>query len=330
MRRHLKRLTESGERGGAAVEFALVTMLCVPMAMYSIYAGEAFVASIKAQEAEISAGWETTAFLLHDYEGGGSGPLAQVAEDAAKRVKADLQDFDSFAKGAQVGLHGVFGHDTFDELECETRGLKGFAAPLAGNFLHADGWVGCKAKVTFENRRAPTDAHKEFFHGQPKIIADTIKELKMCGSGDTLKGCTPDGTRGFVVFTDDWGLEDPAAEKVGDYGGGNKKYWTVGDTMYQATGTGGAQGMLTGGLKIIATGFGDKGDTPKFKMGYLDTICTTRSFPSHGGSMTAHLSICHEVASTANGNTADLSQKTYSTRDQKNYMAMPDPNWNEQ
>ncbi|MGC4121585.1 MAG: hypothetical protein QM765_44810 [Myxococcales bacterium] len=327
--RHLMRLTESGERGGAAVEFALVTMLCVPMAMYSIYAGEAFVASIKAQEAEISAGWETTAFLLHDYEGGGSGKLADVAKAAADRVSNDLRDFDSFAAGSRNGLNGTFGYDRFEGLTCEPSGLQGFAAPLAGNFLHADGWVNCRAEVSFENRRATKNAHSEFFKG-PKIIADTVAHLNMCGSGDTLKGCTPEGTRGFVVFTDDWGLEDPAAEKVGDYGGGNQKYWNVGNTMYQATGTGKAQGELTDGLKAIASGFGDQGDTPKFKMGYYDTVCTTRTFASHGGSMTAHLSICHEAASTANGNTEDLSKKTYGTRDQRNYMAMPKADWNGQ
>ena len=323
---------QSSEQGASTVELALATLLCVPMAIFAVYAGEAFVASIKAQEAEISAGWETTAYLTHKYADGKSAKqrLEDAATDAATRVFDSLKDFDSFEKGGRVGLNGVFGYDQFDELKCKpTSAIVGFAAGLASDYLHADGWVNCQARVTFENRRAPTDAHKEFFHGEPKIIADSIKKMQMCGSGSTLKGCEPAG-RGFTVFTDDWGLENPAPEEVGAYGGGNKHYWNVGNPMFSDTNTPEARAKLEEGLKIIAVGFGDQGETDKFKMGYMETVGKERTFSSHTGEAKLHLSPFHEKASKANEQCADLSEKMYEKRVKENYLAMPDRDWNGQ
>ncbi|MBI5543553.1 MAG: hypothetical protein HY901_06665 [Deltaproteobacteria bacterium] len=322
------------EQGGSIAEFALTTLLLVPMVIYTIYSGEAFVAAIKAQEAEIHAGWEITAYLTHSYNGGPSPTerLTSAATKSADRVKGELKDFDSFNNtGSRVGYLGVFGLNTLDDLKCEPRSVGVDFGPkvVAKDYLHADGWVGCKANVSYENKRAPTDAHLEFFNGTPKIISSSIAKLEMCGSGTKLRGCEPADTRGFVVFTDDWGLENPAAEKVGDYGGGNPEYWNVGADMYKY-GTDAPQAVLKAMFVLMVGTPDEKGETDKFKMGYMETVDTKRDFASHTGNASLHLSISHEEPSEANTNDEDLSTRSYADqRTKDSYLAMPDPEWNE-
>jgi len=318
------------DEGAAAVELALLTMLIVPMVVYTVYVGEAFITGIKAQEAEISAGWEITAFRLHAYNGGSSASnlLSGAANDAATRVKNNLIDFNSFQNGGSTtGAKGVWGDSTLQELNCAPRtSLTGFAGRFATDYLHSDGWVGCQAKVQFENKRAPVQAHGEFFGN--KIIQDSFKQMVMCGSGRTLKGC--DSTnRGFVVFTDDWGLENPAQERVGDYGNGNPHYYNVGAAIYDF-------GTMLPQAQLVATflamvGAAEQGETSRFKMGYMRTIRDRRNVPSDGSAMRLHLSPQHENPSGANTQSRDLSETVYANqRTRDHYLGEPDENWNKQ
>jgi len=336
MNRLFRRRAE--ERGAAAVEFALLTLLLVPLVIYVIYSGEAVTASIKAAEAEMSAGWEITAFRTHDYQSPGNAKslLEGAANDSAVRVDPAISDFNSFHDAGTSGHWGVFGHMTIEKLECKRRTSNhggDFGPSIGSSRLHKDGWVGCVTEVKFENRAAPTNAHLEFNQGKPKIIQSTFEKLTMGGLGPTFKGCDDacqrDGKRGFLVLTDDYGLEDPKPTTVESYGSGNPKYYAVGNEMWSGTGGGMSAGIVSG-VTMALIGLGDQGNTGKFKMGYLKYITTKRSFGNHGGGMELHLTPEHEEANQATKNTEKLSQKSYDKRYKDNYMAMKDKDWNGQ
>jgi len=336
----MRRLNRHSEQGGATVEFALITMLLVPMVLYAIYAGESIAGGIKAMEAEISAGWEITAYRTHAYDGGNARNLLDsAANDAATRTTNVLKDFDSFHDAGTNGYYGVFGHMTLDDVQCKVRDTNyagGMGPYVFGtDYLKRDGWVACQSAVHFENLKAVKNAHNEFFQNRPKIIQDSFNKLVMGGLGKNFKGCDggdnstcpTDDKRGFVVLTDDYGLEDASEVTVGS-SGPNSKYYKVGDSMWGVAGvSAGAAGILTGVMAFLI-GSMDQGDTGTFHMGYLSKIADTRSFGNDGGGMDLHLTPQHEKASEATKQTSDLSKNAYDRR--KNYYLAVDETWNNQ
>ncbi len=73
------RRIRAGEQGGAAVEFALLTLVLVPTMLYAIYFYELSLAKLKAQEAGRYLVWEMTAVRLSDYQADGDRPAAHQA-----------------------------------------------------------------------------------------------------------------------------------------------------------------------------------------------------------------------------------------------------------
>src|SRR3954462_7935686 len=93
-----------GQRGAAVVEFALSTLLFVPLSIYAIYASEIFQVGIKAQEAEMLAAWNVTGVRVHDLANGSTAAydtnLSTAAANARAQAQARLADLDSFDNGA--------------------------------------------------------------------------------------------------------------------------------------------------------------------------------------------------------------------------------------
>ena len=331
------RLARGSERGGSAVEFALLGLLLVPSVIYAIYGGEAVVAGIKAQEAEISAGWSIPAYLAHDFAGGaaGAGLLGGPSSRSRDEARARLEDFDSFRDAGAGGPYGVFGYSQLTEVACGARASGSQAGPDVGpgnglgrSRLHPDGWVGCRAEVRFENRAAVRQAHAEFFEGRPEIVQSSFERLRMCGLGSTFQGCAGSKERGFVVLTDDWALEDAAENPVGTQA--NRKYYAVGDEILSGS-PGGVSGVLNGVFRKYV-GMGEQGDTDTFKMGYLVPITKRRnSFGNDGGGLDPHLSPHCEDASAATQQTGHLGQKGHEQwRKQDHYLGLLDRAWNGQ
>lgn len=327
------------EEGAGTTEFALLTMLLVPMVVYVIYAGEAITTSMKAAEAEISAGWDITAYRTHAYSGGSASSLLNAAASKTKgEVDDALADLDSYADTGRTGYRGVFGFTTVDGLECTARSSSnngGNYGPVTGkSYLHSDGWVACTTQTQFENKKAPKNAHREFYRSKPKILESAIEKLTIAGLGQSFKGCdnncTKDGKRGFLVLTDDYGLEDPNPTEVQQFGSGNRKYYNVGNKIWSNTG-GGAGAAIVTGVTGFLIGLTDQGQTGRFKMGYMRTIDTKRNFGNHGGGMQLHLSPDHETENRATKQTRDLSTEAYNNkRYQDHYLGMRDKNWNGQ
>jgi hypothetical protein len=333
------------ESGGAVVEFALSTILLVPMALYSIYVGEAFIAGAKAQEIEISAAHDISAFLLHDYTGGGfRGLYTNAIDNSADRALSDLRDFDSFRRGSG-GLEMVTSRARFSALpegmECQLRTdldsgafrrIPGVPYPSA---LHREGFVNCKAQVTVQNFFIAKKGYAEFHPGGPDLMPTSIATLKICGIGEDLRGCKGGsgrpGSRGFWLLTDDWGLEDSRPNPVGTQD--NNKYYFVGKQAYGSLGQGST--MIVAGIAALGIFppplLGDQAKTSTFKMGYLKNIREARNIsPQDRGERRAHLSPLEEdrKAFPYTDSTLEVSNVMYTERRRGHYLGKQDPQWN--
>jgi hypothetical protein len=333
------------EAGVAAVELALMTTFIVPMILYTIYIGEAFITSLRAQEAEIAAGWDISAYRLHDLARGGD-PKAlatQVANAVAGRVKKDLSDGSSFVSSSGSQWLSPLASGTLTQVTCAPRSGNeagpdsgpGAATPaISTNRLQTGGWVGCSAQVQYKNRLVPQKLFQEFHAGMPDLLPASIATMNICGMGNTLQGCQGAKAPGFVLLTDDYGVENSAKIEVGESGGSNEEYFNTsrdvyqGDSVTKAAILAAEAGVMTA-VGVLIEG-PDKADCDKFKMGYAATIDTTTKVPSDGPDLELHLSPYHEDPSSANSNTRDLSKQVYEDgkRVSNNYLGKPNPNFN--
>jgi hypothetical protein len=330
------RIALRSETGAATAELALSTLVLVPIALYAMYVGEAFIAAIKAQEAEIAATWEVSAYRLHEYRSGGYRRLYTSAISAAERqLKTDLRDFDSYDDANGSGRVNAIAEYHLTSLECGTRRVSGGEPSpgsvfnLGGSYLHSDGWVGCQAKVQFQNRFLPRDAFKEIMHG-PELLPASIARQDFCGSGNTPQGCRGTRTPGMMVLTDDWGLEDAQANPLGTRN--NRKYYNVGESIYSMGGLAQAAGPLA-----ILTGFTplvyalDQAQTGTFKMAYRNRISDKQPISERwGGPSSAHVSPYHEESNEYTDQTAEVSRLIYGDRVSGHYMGKRDARWNGQ
>jgi hypothetical protein len=334
------RKVRKAEEGAAAAELALATMLLVPMALYSMYVGEAFIAAIKAQEAEISAAWEITAYRLHNFGSGANyrSLYSQAANGAARRLETDLQDFDSFDTSNRSGRINAVSEYELTGVRCELRSGGGAGSNmgpglgLGGGYLHSDGWVGCQADVEFRNRFLPRRIHSEFM--RTDLIPSDIATLQMCGMGNTPQGCRASRTRGMLVLTDDWGLEDPKKNPLGSQGRNrNIGYFNVGKSIYEVFGMAYVSGTLAvlGGFTPMVYAM-DQGSTTSFRLAYSQRISDQQSVSTASGSFTAHVSPhCDYDDSRIEPYThriRNMSAEVYRERDTGNYLGKQQADWN--
>lgn len=241
-RRHVK--------GASTVEFALSLLIFIPLALYGAFAGEVFQAGFRAQEAEQSAGWDITAYKMHDYAkpfpgddmiddpspsdgdelpsfAGYADPTYQVtpadqslytgaANLAAMRVRDDFR-----AQGLMAGKRGAAG----------TVVMEDSAAGLNCRLLPVPAWD--PAAVTFGAVPASTVMylHRGGYVGctaQTHFVNDVLArgyatefakaelfkpvsfDIRACGLGTGVQGCKGRRFNGFVVLTNDWALDNPA------------------------------------------------------------------------------------------------------------------------
>ena len=119
-------------RGASTTEFALALLLVVPCVLYGIHAGELFIVGAKAQEAEISAAWDVTAYRFHDYSVSATAAPAAVrarydavAAAVSANIDADLVDLNSYASSGRRGMSLIAGRAEFvgAAVSCRRRDL---------------------------------------------------------------------------------------------------------------------------------------------------------------------------------------------------------------
>ncbi|MGI5864422.1 MAG: hypothetical protein ACOX6T_20545 [Myxococcales bacterium] len=338
------------EEGAAVAEFGLSTLLLVPLALYSMYVGEAFTMAIKAQEAEITAAWDTTAYRLHSFPNGGhEGLYAQAMSRSAASTLRALADFDSFSPQGGSDWVGPVTSAQLTDLACElearapdklvthsfaaggnTKASNGTTGPL-----HNDGVVRCRASIRLVNHFIPERAHQEFFASE--LFPRSIRDLRICGLGPSVSGCGTGANRGLALLTDDWALDDSRANPVGT--SRNEAYYRIGERIFRqipehdrayekgANAIKNAMEVLTG-TRV------DLGETETFKMGYLDRVSSVRSWEHEAdsedrGPRKAHMSAYGNIGDSWS-EYGDVFADYYSRRRNNNYMGMADPHWNGQ
>lgn len=318
----------SSERGAAVLEMAVSLTLIVSLLLITIYVGEAFLAGAKAQEAEISAGWDLTAYRMHDYskdgthdyEGGPTSLYGRATTLVAGRVKRDLSGLNSYVPGAREGQRFVLSEQRLEEdgLVCapynaENLGKEIGASLLtfdglphnAWKYLHRGGYVNCRAKVHFTSPYMPREL-RDGYASRVNLLSNKVKNgFNLCGLGSTLQGCEGNLTSGFVVLTNDWGLEDGRENAVGTRD--NARYFRVGESVFLMDedynkdkeghvvlrpGEGGIGGQqVREAMTFLLDTEDDYGDTSLFKFGFLNSSNRQRSLPvdPRGGQTEAHL-----------------------------------------
>jgi hypothetical protein len=337
------------ERGASTVEVALSLLLLVPLFLYIVYAGESFLAATRAQEAEISASWDVTAYRLHDYVDGQdyeSSPgnpsrYTDVTDVAARRVRRELRTLDSFSDPTRPGTGKRFliSQQRLEGLECvpfDARTVANGAlltfdgVPVtARRYLHRGGYVVCRAKVNFSPQFIPR-TQPEGSRSKLDFVTDVLQNgFTLCGSGSTLMGCEGAETAGIVVLTNDWALEDGRENPVGTRA--NRRYFNVGNAIYGLepekgeAGTGGQQ--VREALQFLMDeNDADYGDTSTFKFGFYNPMRQTHRYPAnnHGGQEEAHLSPWDD----GEGDFASGSSVYSDHRDRDNYLGHPKEDFN--
>jgi hypothetical protein len=350
------------ERGAAVVELAVSLTLIVSALLIALYAGEAFLAGARAQEAEISAGWDVTAYNLHDYlnaqdyEGGPQSLYNTVTHTVASRVKQELSGMNSYAApGTRVGRRFVLSEQSLERLDCgpfDARNLgQGIGDALltfdglphsAWTYLHRGGYVSCQARARFTSPYMPRSM-REGYSNRVDLLSDALKNgFALCGLGKSLQGCQRGNetlTSGFVVLTNDWGLEDGRESPVGS--NDNQKYFTVGQSVYIIDkekygqglregegGTGSQQVREMMGM-LLDTEEGDYGQTSYFKFGFLNPSSQVRrmSVDEGGGQREAHLSPWDDGESRYFTNATENISRNQRSR--HHYLGHPDPSFNQ-
>ena len=239
-------------RGASTVEFALSMLVFIPLALYGAFAGEVFQAGFRAQEAEQSAGWDITAYKMHNYEkkfpgddmvddpppsDGDELPTYGALVDQAFQIT--VADRPRYNLAAEVAAKGVR-DDLLARGLATQRGAAGTVKMEAGpdglkcELLPVPSWD--PAATTFG--AVPASAlmylHRGGYVGcsaqvhfvndvltrdyatefaKEKLFRPNAFDLKLCGMGTGVQGCKGRRYHGFVVLTNDWALDNPAPHR---------------------------------------------------------------------------------------------------------------------
>ncbi len=293
-------------------------ILLIPTALYSIYVGEAFMAAAKAQEAEISAAWDITGYLLHDYinaqdyESGPNGERSlyqDVTYQAELRMRQHLDRLDSYRydDGGSGGQRLVVSRQQLTNVSCGPMDARGefngalltFEGTAFGTrqYLHRGGYVRCSARVGFDPQFIPRTLREPYSSKVDLLRGSFAAAFEICGSGNSLRGC--DGDRpGVLVLTNDWGLDSARENPVGSRT--NVKYFNVGESVFNAIDPADPDDIQGGvgsdqvkeALQLFLDENGqDYGDTSKFKFGFYNPMDQEYDYPSnnHDGTSTVHM-----------------------------------------
>lgn len=328
------------QRGGAIVEFAVATLVFVPLVLYGIWFSDAMHFAFVASEASIEPAFDATAHLTHDYEGGGNpdGLFAGAVQKEQQNVMDELKtSYDAFDPSGNPNSVAVLASPKNLKVTCQRMnggdGPSGVPAiqNKGGNgavsMLPMKGWVSCTSGVEIDtpNDRIPDKFMPE--HSHSDLFPSGRRTFNICGVGPGPSGCgSGNKATGFAILLDDWALEDGAenALSIGSPGG-NKGYFNVGNAFFVNAGA----GAINQAMMQVTKGGGDQGQTGNFRLSYrvdgqgrYSATETTHgqnsplggpSGPRTGGPWKDEHS-SHQ----------DLTEKTFSTRANEHYLARPD------
>jgi hypothetical protein len=219
-------------RGAATVEFFVSTLLLVPVILYAIWVGEVYAVGAKAQEAEIAAMWDASAYRVHDFNRGtrARSRLDAIATATELSIGGALEDLDSTRDATGNKRPFVGGHGTL-ELRCRTITAAQLQRENAGTlvsfrslrtdtrkavdattseFLQQEGTVSCFATASYVADFFPSWVSR---FGRNEVFRDGDRDgFNMFGVGGSDRG---DRIRqggpvrsGAYLLLDEWAVED--------------------------------------------------------------------------------------------------------------------------
>lgn len=199
-------------RGQAVVELALGSIVFVVVLLVGIHLAEVAQLSLKVQEAQAFAVWESTQRRVQKRRPDGStdtsplnatlNPSTGVGGDAKRRY-ADFNGLDSVERGAVVKQALTKGQGV--EVRCEVEpNLKFAATRTAQPVLLDEGGLKCSSSASLEAIRIPksfmqADSGGWGFRASPLRTAP----IPVCGMGFASNGAC---TGALAVMTNDWAL----------------------------------------------------------------------------------------------------------------------------
>jgi hypothetical protein len=206
------RATLRQQRGQAAVEMALGTLVFVTILVFSIHFSEVGFLSLKVQEATAAAMWDTTQGKMHDIPWQ-YGTVASGAVSAAQgETQARYADFDGRLSTNNGGaITNVFTRASGMAINCNMGGINdgsfggGF---LTGFVYRTNGGMHCSAQANLSAYNFPTSFLENTggpggFTFKVKNYAASSTTIKVCGVGRAVAG---NCSKRYKMLIDDWGL----------------------------------------------------------------------------------------------------------------------------
>lgn len=272
-------------RGQALVETALGVTVFVTILLLGIHFGEVGYLSIKAQEATVSAVFDSTARRIQRPGDAPAGHAALIGGDGAGGLsQARYADFDgSTVGGGAAGVRTALTTAQNLNVVCENAGGGGntlsFAPTAASGAVYADqGELSCVASAVLDAPGIPRDFLNEggrgFFSNQQRGALN----MTVCGIGRATNGVCQ---ARLGLLLNDWGMAGEAAGENLDCrlgACGNTTYSGIVNRVFTGQGGGGlAQGAnmaqtLTGTSPVTASEFFMSFSGVEAPNGYRDGI----------------------------------------------------------
>lgn len=320
------------EEGGALVEFAVATLVLVPLVFYGMWFSDALHIATVATEASIEPAFDATAYLTHDYDGKGNAEaqFANVASKSQNEVLKELKtSFDSYDPSASSISASVVAHPGKLQLKCDRTNGSGDLQGLGkittrSDLMSTKSWITCTSSVEVDTVGVPDKFDQD--HAHANLFPTARHKFRICGAGPGVTGCGTNPTDGFSILLDDWALEDGKKNDLSiGSPGGNRGYFNVGDDFYVNAGN----AAILAAMGAVTNIPEDLGATGNFRLTYQvssngDYNATEgghgQSGPLGGPSNPHTGGPWHDEHSTHQ----NLDSNAFNTRANQHYLARPD------
>ncbi len=291
----------SRARGASTVEFALALLLFLPALFYSVWIGESYHVGLKAQEAEVAAMWDATAYRVHDYRNGTSAAsrLDGIAAATQFEMTTALADLDSTVDGPATRRY-VGGVGRLEQVACRAlrrdelraNGLSGMLAyrsldravdAEAGRYLEREGTVTCLATTSYE-----VDALPKWFSnfGKNALLEGVALRFSWLGVGGSGRGLSASEggqpREGAFLLLDDWALEEAHqrgdAVTSSDASSRNPAFYRVAEAVSRMEGPTVTRQQVQEVTSFLLARPFDPAQAPAFKLALHDGLYDRRFF----------------------------------------------------
>ena len=214
------------QQGGAIVEFAIATVVLVPLILYANWFADVAHWKLKLEEATVVSTMDMTRFRVNNFSSTDPnfGALYSHATDAVSSGSGSIHakmssSFDSAKPNAPTYASAVFARPRNLRVQCDDyvgRGTPGTVANYDMNEgrqdehvkeLNIHSWVTCRSQAKIGTLGMPQ--HFQEMDSSKDLYKSSLTSLAMCGIGPGMHGCGSARDNGLSIMLDDWALWDP-------------------------------------------------------------------------------------------------------------------------